>query len=103
MATMSKTAAKVRLSDVSEEKRFWCHDGRYLKNLEELEAALGQMTNDTFSYHSSESKTDFSNWVRDVIGDEKLARDLLKATTPAEAAKNVASRIKWLKTRAGIA
>jgi hypothetical protein len=103
MATMTKTAAKDRLSDVSDEKRFWCHDGRYLKNLEELEAALEQMTNDTFAYHSSESKTDFSNWVRDVIGDEKLARDLLKATTRAQAAKNVASRIEWLKTRAGIA
>jgi hypothetical protein len=103
MATMTKKAAKERLSDVPEEKRFWCHDGRYLKNLEELAAALEQMTDDTFAYHSNASKTDFSNWVRDVVGDEKLARDLLKTTTPPEAAKSVAARIKWLKTRAGIA
>jgi hypothetical protein len=103
MATMTKATAKERLSDVPDEKRFWCNDGRYLKNLEELEAALQQMTDDTFSYHSNESKTDFSNWVRDVIGDEKLARDLLKSTTPAQAGKMVAARIKWLKARAGTA
>jgi hypothetical protein len=103
MATVTKAAAKERLNDVPDEKRFWCHDGRYLKNLEELEAALEQMTNDTFTYHSNESKTDFSNWVSDVIGDEKLARDLLKSSTQEQAAKNVASRIKWLKTRAGTA
>lgn len=103
MVTITKAIAKERLSDVPEEKQFWCHDGRYLKNLEELETALGQMTDDTFSYHTNESKTDFSNWVRDVIGDEKLAKDLLKSATPVQAAKSVAARIKWLKTRAGIA
>jgi hypothetical protein len=101
MAVITKVAAKERLSDVPDEKRFWCNDGRYLKNLEELETALQQMTDDTFSYHSNESKTDFSNWVKNVIGDEKLARDLLKSTTPAQAAKSVAARINWLKNRSG--
>lgn len=102
MASVTKSAAKARLEDVSEEKRFWCHDGRFLKNLEELGAALEQMTEETFCYHSNESKTDFSNWVRDVIGDEKLAKDLLNCTTQAQAAKSVAARVQWLKTRAGI-
>jgi hypothetical protein len=102
MASVSKTAAKARLGDVPEEKRFWCHDGRYLKNLEELEVALDQMTEETFLYHSNETKTDFSNWVRDVIGDEKLAKDLLICTVPAQAAQSVGERIKWLKNRAGI-
>ena len=102
MAGVSKSAAKARLGDVPEEKRFWCHDGRHLKNLEELEAALEQMTEETYRYHSNETKTDFSNWVRDVIGDEKLAKDLLNCTTPAQAVKSVADRVKWLKIRAGI-
>jgi hypothetical protein len=102
MASLSKSAAKAILVDVPEEKRFWCHDGRFLKNLEELGAALEQMTEETFSYHSNENKTDFSNWVRDVLGEEKLAKDLLNCTLPAQAAKSVADRVKWLKTRAGI-
>jgi hypothetical protein len=102
MVSITKAIAQERLGDVPEEKRFWCHDGRYLKNLEELETALEQMTDETFRYHSSETKTDFSNWVRDVIGDEKLARDLLKSATQLQAAKNVAARIKLLKARADI-
>lgn len=102
MATVSKSDAQTRLGDVPDEKRFWCHDGRYLKNLEELKAALEQMMDETFQYHANEAKTDFSNWVRDVIGDEKLARDLLNCTSPAQAAASVAGRIKYLKSRAGI-
>ena len=103
MVSITKAIAIERLGDVPTEKRFWCHDGRYLKNLKELEAALEQMSDETFSYHSNETKTDFSNWVNDVIGDQKLAKDLLKSATPVHAAKNVAARIKLLKTRAGIA
>jgi len=101
MAVINKAIANERLADVPEEKRFWCHDGSYLKNLKELEAALMQMSDETFRYHSNEAKTDFSNWVRDVIGDQKLARDLLKCTTPAKAARSVAARIKMFKARTG--
>ena len=39
MVKMTKSVANGMLADVAEEKRFWCVDGRYLKNLEELEAS----------------------------------------------------------------
>ena len=97
MVRITKSVAEERLGDVSQEKQFWCHDGRYLKNLEELEVALEQMTEETFCYHSNEAKSDFGNWVRNVIGDEKLSRDLQKSATQAQAAKSVAERITWLK------
>jgi len=97
MVRITRAVAEERLGNVSQEKQFWCHDGRYLKNLEELEAALEQMTEETFRYHSNEAKSDFSNWVRDVIGDEKLSRDLQKSTIQAQAAKSVADRVTWLK------
>ncbi len=102
MVSVSKSAAKARLGDIPKEKRFWCHDGRFLKNLEELKTALEQMAEETFRYHSNETKTDFSNWVRDVIGDEKIAKDLLNCTTRGQAARSVTGRIIWLKTRADI-
>ena len=97
MVRITRSIAQGKLGDVSQEKRFWCHDGRYLKNLEELKSALEQMTEETFRYHSNETRCDFSNWVRDVIGDEKLSRDLQKSTSGARAAKSVADRITWLK------
>ena len=99
MVKMTKTVAETMLGNVPDEKRFWCHDGRYLKSLEELRDALAQMPEEAFQYHSNKTKTDFSNWVKDVIGDGKLSRDLLKCGTKEEAAKTVADRVAWLKSK----
>ena len=99
MVRITKSVAEKRLGDVSQEKRFWCHDGRYLKNLQELEAALEQMTEETYRYHVNETKSDFSNWVRDVIGDDKLSRDLQKSATRTQAARSIAERIVSLKKK----
>jgi hypothetical protein len=99
MVKISKTIGEEGLADVPQEKRFWCSDGRVLKNLSELETVLKEMSEETFRYHSNEVRSDFSNWVRDVIGDEKLSRDLQKSTARAQAAKSVAGRIAWLKSK----
>lgn len=99
MVKVTKAIAVKRLGDVPQERLFWCQDGQALKNLEELEAALRRMDDETFRYHSSETKSDFSNWVGDVVGDEKLSRDLSKCRSQAEAAKCVADRIAWLKNK----
>jgi hypothetical protein len=99
MVRIIKNVAEKWLAGVPGEKSFWCSDGRILKNLPDLETALKDMDEETFRYHSNESKSDFSNWVRDVIGDEKLARDLQKSTSQAQAAKSIADRIAWLKKK----
>lgn len=103
MAAITKQVAKARLADVSEEKRFWVNDGRYLSNLDGLKTALDEMTDETFLAHSNEEKSDFAKWVDEVIGDDKLAADLKKSATRLWAAKVVADRVKFLKTKAGAA
>jgi hypothetical protein len=103
MAAITKQAAKARLSDVSEEQRFWVNDGRYLNNLDDLKNALDDMTDETYLVHSNAEKSDFAKWVGEVIGDEKLAADLKKSATRPWAAKVVADRVKFLKSRAGAA
>jgi hypothetical protein len=67
--------------------------------MKELAEALATMTDETFVYHSNAEKKDFSNWVRDIIGDEKLAKDLEKAENRAQAAKQAATRIATLTKR----
>ena len=99
MVKITSSVAKNRLDDVEKEKQFWCQDGRYLKNLQELKAALEGMKEETFQSHVNETKNDFSTWVNDVIGDDKLARDLRKSASPAQAAKAVAVRIAYLKDK----
>ncbi len=97
---ITKAIARERLADVPQEKQFWCSDGRVLKSLSELAAALKEISDETFRYHSNETKNDFGSWVRDVIGDDKLFRDLQKSKTQAQAAKAVANRVIWLKKKA---
>lgn len=97
---VTKSIAGARLADVAQDKQFWCSDGRVLKNLPELKSALEQMSEETFRYHSNESKSDFSNWVRDVIGDDKLSEDLQKSMNRVLALKAVADRVAWLKSKA---
>jgi hypothetical protein len=94
-----KRLDKSRLKDVPQDKVFWCHDGRVMKNLNELVVALREMSKETFRYHVTMDKNDFSNWVREVIGDEILAEDLQKATTPTAAAEKVEKRLYWLRSK----
>jgi hypothetical protein len=96
---ISKEEAERRLRDVPDDKRFWCHDGKDIKNLRELRKALIDMSDETFCYHSDEERKDFNNWVRDVVGDDKLARDLSEARSRMEASRAVAERISFLESK----
>ena len=99
MAKILKKEAKRLMAKVPNEYVFHCQDGRILKNMQELENALNTMADDTFWYHSNGEKSDFGNWVRDVIDDQKLARDLSKAASRGQAAKSVKSRIAFLSSK----
>ena len=99
MTRVTKEIAGKMLGEVPNGKQFYCADGRVVKNLPELELALKEMSEETFHYHSSETKSDFSNWVREVVEDEKLSRDLQKSTSKAQAVKKIADRIAWLRNK----
>jgi len=101
MAPITKQIAAARLANVPEEKRFWVNDGRYLNSLEDLKTALDGMTDETYTFHVNENKSDFAKWVDEVIGDDKLAADLKKSARRAAASLAVAARIKFLKNKAG--
>jgi len=96
---ISKEEAYRRLGDVADDKRFWCQDGKVIKKLKGLEEALNNMSDETFHHHSGEERNDFSSWVRDVLGDDKLARDLSKAKSRSQASKAVAQRISFLQNK----
>ena len=99
IAKVSKEEAKRRLGDVPDDKRFWCHDGKIIKNLRELRKALNDMSDETFHYHLGGGRNDFSKWIRDVVGDDKLAEDLSKARSRMQASQAVAQRISFLESK----
>jgi len=96
MAKIQKEDARKYLADVPEEYVFWCHDGCIFHNLKELGDAMNTMTDETYAFHANEEKNDFINWIRDVITDGRLVRDLQKAPERAQAAKLVANRLTVL-------
>jgi len=99
MTMTLKELAQKLLAKVPDEYVFRCQDGRILRDMKELAEALATMTDETFAYHSNAEKKDFSNWVRDIIGDEKLAKDVGKASNRTQAARQVAGRIAILTQR----
>lgn len=100
MVRVPKPDAKKLLSDVAADKLFWSNDGQVFKNLKELERGLANMSDAAFSYHANDQKNDFARWVKDVIGDDKLAQDLMRAKARPQANKLVADRVAFLQRRA---
>ena len=96
MAKIQKEDARKYLEDVPEEYVFRCHDSCIFKNMRELRDGLTNMSEETYVYHANAEKNDFSNWVRDVIKDERLAVDLMSAKSRAEAVNRVGTRIAIL-------
>ena len=78
---------------VEDKKRFFCQDGRVCVNLVELVDCLSNMTEDVFHHHVTFKNNDFSNWVRDVLGNEELASKIANVNNPLEASKIVTDSI----------
>ena len=96
MAATTKAEAQRILGEVPQDKVFWMNDGKILKKLSDLEAALKEMSDNTFHYHVNSEKNDFYKWVGEVIGDDRLARELFRATSRLQATKTVGTRISSL-------
>ena len=97
---VSREEARKYLNNAPSEHNFWVCDGSVLRNLDDLSNLLSHMNEETFSYHSNKDKNDFSNWITDILGDKKLAEELLKAKTRNLAMKKVKERVSMLKKRA---
>jgi hypothetical protein len=91
--TKESLEAKKFLADVPPEFVFWSHDGRVFKNVRELSDGLMTMSEDIYAFHANKERNDFKNWVKDVIGDTRLANDLQKASSRNHAAMSVKARI----------
>lgn len=99
MTKILKQDAEKRLADVPAEYAFWCNDGRIVKSMRELKEALEQMGDELYVYHANAEKNDFSVWAKDVLIDEKLARDLSRSANRLEAARCVAARVAFLASK----
>ena len=99
MAKFHKLDAGRLLADVADEYAFRCNDGGIFRNMRELRDGLEDISDETFIFHANAEKNDFSSWVKDIVEDGKLARDLVKAQSRLQAAKSVAARVSSLSAK----
>jgi len=70
--------AKRILSTVRPQKSFWVNNGPIVNNLKTLPKIINEMNDAQFMYHVNKDKNDFSDWIRDILGDKKLSNELRK-------------------------
>ena len=99
MARILKSDAERLLGNVADEYVFHCCDGSVFRNMRELCDGLTAMSGESFTFHADENKNDFSQWVQDIIRDEKLSRDLRKSVGQMQAARGVKTRINFLSDK----
>ena len=99
MTVRTKQDAARILSDISGDKRFFCRDGCVISNLHQLAECLTHINDHSFGHHVTTEKNDFSNWVHNVLGDKKLARDISRTANRLEAAEVIRARISWLQEK----
>lgn len=91
---MPRKKTILTLVNAPDDKCFWTHDGRILRNLENLYQVLGEMSNEAFSYHVNPEKNDFAKWIEEVLGDRVLAKQLRKVKTKRATLKRIEQRLK---------
>ena len=98
---VAKEEARKYLGDAAPELCFWVNNGPILKNMGELAGFLPEISDETFRHHVNAEKNDFSSWVKDVIGDQKLANDILSSRNKDSIVKKIRNRLNSLKKKAG--
>jgi hypothetical protein len=89
-----KTVRSAKVSVCSQDKSFFVCDGSVYASLAELAKGLRKMNPDTYKYHANQEKNDFHNWIKDVFGNAKLAKQALTARDQKQLAKIVAAKLK---------
>jgi len=91
---MSEVSRDV-LRDVGGDTSFRFCDGREARSLSEFHERLTALEEDSFRHHVNEDQNDFSAWLKDVVGDEPLARDM-EGATQEQALALVKARLTFL-------
>lgn len=62
--------------EIQSENYFYACDGTVMTSLEDLFEQLQEMPEHVFFHHVNNEKNDFHNWIKDVIGNHVLAKNL---------------------------
>lgn len=81
------------LGQAPQEYQFYLKDGRRLKNVFELVDALEDMSEEMFKEHVTQTKNDFSNWIKDVFEEHGVAKEIEKVRSRIDTQKALLRRL----------
>ncbi len=76
---------------------FWLCTNEQLARLDDLGRALKRVSDEVFRYHVNRDKNDFEVWIRDVINDRELAREISRIKTKDTLIRKISERVEELK------
>ena len=85
------------LGRVSREEGFWLCTNESLRTLTSIAAVLEKVGDDVFRYHVTRDKNDFETWIRDVVRDKELAREIARVKTKETLIRKISERLVMLK------
>jgi len=88
--------AKQLLRAVSGTKSFWLCTNQEVRSLRGLSKVLSNLTLDVFRYHVNRDKNDFEVWIREVVQDRTLAREIARIKTKETLKRKITERVEQL-------
>src|SRR3989338_11177219 len=76
---------------------FWLCTNENLRSLNELSGSLENADNDVFRYHVTRDRNDFEVWIREVLKDKELAREIARVKTKETLIRKILERIEELR------
>ncbi len=76
---------------------FWLCTNENLRSLSDLASALEEADNDVFRYHVSRDRNDFEAWIRDIVKDKELAREIARVKTKETLIRKINERVEALR------
>ncbi|MBI3036588.1 hypothetical protein HYY73_02430 [Candidatus Woesearchaeota archaeon] len=90
--------AKGMLARVPFQVSFWLCTNENLRSLRDISEALQKATDDVFRYHVNRDKNDFETWIRDIIKDKDLAREIARVKTRDTLIRKITERVDELSS-----
>lgn len=92
------SAARAILAKVPFQYSFWLCTNENLRSIEDVSKALEKASDDVFRYHVNRDKNDFEVWIRDIVKDKDLAREIARVKTKETLVRKITERIEGLRS-----
>jgi len=94
--TVPAVVAKGIMAKVPQHLSFWLCTNENLRTLADVSEALSKANDDVFRYHVNRDKNDFEAWIRDVVRDKDLAREIARVKTRETLIRKISERLAEL-------